>query len=229
MGLRFEIRHVDGAANHFLDLLSRWGVGGGVLDEDVEEPLPYAQLRVLEVEQGVDDTPETNPEPTKAILTEEDEEVIQNLVNGRATPEVPSHLRFTVLQRIHDGNGGHRGKYAMIEELKNLNLHWKNQGKAVEEFLRTCVPCQASKRDSEVPRPMGTPIRGTRPNQVLSMDFQELIHEKTPGSKVPHYVLNLRDSFTGYSIIYATEDQTAESAMTVLGDWVSMFGFPEFR
>ena len=65
---------------------------------------------------------------------------------------------------------GHCGGDAMKSLLKEM-FSWDNMDRDVERFVSQCGHCIFTRSGALIPRPLATELQGTKPHEVLHMDF----------------------------------------------------------
>ena len=85
---------------------------------------------------------------------------------------------------------GHRGADATSSVLKE-SFWWPGCDTAVKELVRGCLHCLVTRSGQIIPRPLGSAIHGSRPNEVLHMDYLYM----GAGRDGMVYNLILRDDF----------------------------------
>jgi hypothetical protein len=76
-------------------------------------------------------------------------------------------VRLCIL--AHCGLAGHRGLEPTLNNLKQFS--WTKQKEDVSTFVRGCLNCLQVKGGRTVPRPLGTTMKASRPNGVISLDW----------------------------------------------------------
>ena len=149
-----------------------------------------------------------------------DFKVRDNLLYKEEKPSPPrlyvpdSTLRTDLLQEAHDSpTSGHLGRDKTYE-LLSRTFYWPGMRKFVEEYVRSCPSCQASKPSQRLPigllQPLDIPLR---PWQSVSVDFVTHL----PKTKSGHTALCVFvDRLTKMIIVEPTTDKvTAEQVATL--------------
>lgn len=131
-----------------------------------------------------------------------------------------------LIERVHKGFGGHRGAEATFIMLQS-RYHWPGMRSDVEKYVKQCIHCLSSKHKSPHERPEGESHRGVRPNQVVSVDFQQLLHKQPKDKSCPKYIFAVKCTFSGFTKLYPTLSTTADEAATYMTDWIATFGVPD--
>lgn len=134
-------------------------------------------------------------------------------------PHSAIELQMKIIVISHCSIGGHRGRAATLSVVKE-NFRWASMKDDVDEFLRQCIHCIITRTGEIIPRPMGAALHGTRPNEVLHVDYLYM----GIGYDGLKYLLVIRDDLSSYIWIRATDSCTGEFAALVLSQWVAAFG-----
>jgi transposase InsO family protein len=88
-------------------------------------------------------------------------------------------------------------------------------------FVQNCLHCVATIRGDKVPRPLGTQLHATKPNEILHFDF---LYIGLSRDGKYQYLLLLKDDLSGY--LWLVPCRTADAAATVdaLMRWFAVFG-----
>ena len=149
----------------------------------------------------------------------DDDENLWKKQNQIWIPKEDLELKLKIIVCSHCGTIGHRG----MEATKSIILEkfwWETISKDVEELVRGCFHCIATRSGEIIPRPLGHAIHGEYPNEVIHMDFLYM----GPGVDGKKYVLIIRDDLSGYIWLWPTEEANAEAAAEALCVWVGSFG-----
>lgn len=122
----------------------------------------------------------------------------------------------------HTGPSGHRGA-ASTESTLRQSFFWSTLTSDVRTFVRSCIHCLSTIGGERVPRPFGSSVHGTSPNELLQFDYIEI----APSGTGDKYVLMLRDDHSDYKWFFAFADTSAENAAQVIIDWSAAFGVPK--
>ena len=129
--------------------------------------------------------------------------------------------RFLII--AHMGLAGHRGEKATWLKLKEY-VWWEGMHEQVKEFVRNCLHCLSAKGGKRIPRPWGSTMHATRPNEILWFDYL-YIGQSTEGFK---YLLVLRCAFSHYVELVPVKNTDAGSTAKVLIDWLKHFGIVKY-
>lgn len=136
-------------------------------------------------------------------------------------------LQICVLIAAHSGAAMHRGIPMMIQCLTRTFI-WESMADDIMLFVNQCLHCLVSKDGVKVPRPWGNVLRGTRPNEVIHLDFVTLLggSKKKEGKKAE--CCHIVDSFSTFHLLLSTHSTTAVEAASALQQWIVYFGFPKW-
>jgi hypothetical protein len=88
-------------------------------------------------------------------------------------------------------------------------------------FVQNCLHCVATIPGDKVPRPLGTQLHATKPNEILHFDF---LYIGLSRDGKYQYLLLSKDDLSGY--LWLVPCRTADAAATVdaLMRWFAVFG-----
>lgn len=96
---------------------------------------------------------------------------------------VPKHRRKEVLESAHDCVlSGHLGIERTLESL-NKRYYWPNMQDHATSHVRECQVCQAIKPPQEYSRSLLTPLRPTKPFELVTMDIIGELKASNSGNK----------------------------------------------
>ena len=151
-------------------------------------------------------------------LIQDDQDLFRNEENLIWIPEAAKDLQLRLMIIAHCGPMGHRGVEPTYLRLKAVFI-WNNMKIDVKVFVKKCIHCVANGGGNLTRVPLGHSIQGTKPNEVLHMDYVYICEKG--------YLLTLKDSFSKYLIHhYCTELSAAVTLQAVL-HWISLFGIPK--
>eukprot|EP00736_Rhodelphis_marinus_P010817 Rmarinus@m.15248 len=134
-------------------------------------------------------------------------------------PDV-NDLRSRVLVSAHVSSAGHGGCEAMALRLTG-RCGWSGMTGDVEKFVKSCLHCQMGRDGKLIPRPLGTQVRGSRPNEVVHFDYMKV----TPASREGfEYVLVLQDDYSGLVDLIPSSVATSKVAADALLRWFASHG-----
>lgn len=229
---KYTIKHITGEANVWGDLLSRWGataakVGSvkvrqvAVVDQvsplqskDFEWPsaeeIAAAQQASIASRAQDDSLPDVSLDMKQKMY-----------VNGRGQVWIPDEdhsLQRRLCIIAHAGIGGHRGVQATTKMLEQ-EFTWTTLRMDVQAFVQDCIHC-LSIHGEMIPRPLGSALHATKPNEVIHFDFLSM----PPSFRDTHYVLVLKDDMSGYCELVECITADAETVQEALTDWFKRFG-----
>eukprot|EP00300_Choanocystis_sp_HF-7_P042111 c8876_g2_i1.p1 GENE.c8876_g2_i1~~c8876_g2_i1.p1 ORF type:complete len:548 (-),score=66.37 c8876_g2_i1:54-1697(-) len=236
MGREFQYRveHVAGVVNVWADLLSRWGCGVLGRDEGVSRMRALRAVRVVRepvvVEVKLDLWPALEyiidaqqrvqvDETTGGLGLRWDE--ARGYCDGSGRCYVPDvdDLRVRVCIVAHAGLAGHRGVGATLAAVLRVFV-WERVKDDVSRVVLGCVHCVKLDGRKTIPRPLGTQIQATKPNELLHFDFLKM-GESLDGMS---YILVLKDDFSTFVELVPAACATAAVVVQALLGWFSRYG-----
>ena len=135
---------------------------------------------------------------------------------------VPKELRQDIIRMAHDHpTSGHMGRRRTSFRVRQRFI-WPGMYADVRAFCEGCTLCQRRHRPSPAKRaPMVTEMT-SKPFQRIALDITEM----PMSAKGNKYALVIMDYFSKYVRIYPMADQTTETILDCLLDWVHDFGVP---
>ena len=131
---------------------------------------------------------------------------------GKHQLVVPKALIQDVIKENHVpqyvAHPGVRRTYNLI----SLNYWWPGMRKSIQEYVRSCDPCQRRKEDREFVAPLGEVDEPKTPFAVTSMDITGPYLKTPQGNK---YLLTFICHLTKYVEAFPIPDQTAETCARV--------------
>lgn len=137
-------------------------------------------------------------------------------VNADGIVHVPGDpaLRQRIMIVSHQVFGGHRAVPATHVAL-SAHFTWDTLLDDLKVFISGCLHCVKSASGQIVPRPMGSQLRGTRPGEVITIDFM----------KMPHgYICLMKCTFTQKVMSSASSTCAALDAVVLLMAWFAQNG-----
>jgi hypothetical protein len=222
-----QVIHVSGENNAIADWLSR--------STPEEEDIMPEESYVPQVYHLVHDAPTTYKMPSPDEMKKEMEKEAatypkgtfdwqDGIAYGRLARRmyVPTKFREQVLLWFHASKyGGHQGVTRTSNRMRKF-IWWPRMHQAVQEFIQSCPVCNAIK-----------PLRSKggekkaldKPQlfQMISVDFvgPRKLHDEE------WYFLVIVDHYSRFMVAHASQEATAEGAITTLRDkWVAKFGAP---
>ena len=222
---RYKIEHVPGEDNVWGDMLSRWGATDIQPDCQVKRLVALKQACPLEQEdfvwptlKEIRDIQVANGLSDVDLWKDASSGCFKNEDGKMVIPEDADDLKMRLCVVAHAGRAGHRGINTTIKSLQGLYF-WVNMAEDVKAFIKDCLHCIVV-GGSRVPRPLGSTVVATKPNEVLHMDFLKL-PLSTDGFC---YVLVIKDGMSGFSEFIPCRGCTAEDALHALNDWFKRYG-----
>ena len=226
MSYRFSVEHIAGDDNVVADMLSRWrilyphtvcganfqpGICSAMHKKDFIWPtldeIGRLQGRLTQIEV-------TSMKLTPKIIKDH---TIYVTKSGRIyIPDSDMRVRLCVI--AHAGSVGHRGIQPTYKSLKRY--YWPHMLPDVKKFCRQCLHCAVADPRKVIPRPLGTQMHASKPNEILHYDFIHI----GPSKKGLVYMLTIKDDFTGYVNFYPCTSPTSEVVVESLLSWYSLFG-----
>jgi transposase InsO family protein len=135
-------------------------------------------------------------------------------------PERAVELQLRLCVETHYRSAGHRAYEATLGAIKEY-VAWTTMAKDVKIFVQNCLHCVATIPGDKVPRPLGTQLRATKPNDFVHFDF---LYIGLSRDGKYQYLLLLKDDLSGY--LWLVPCRTADAAATVdaLMRWFAVFG-----
>jgi hypothetical protein len=134
-------------------------------------------------------------------------------------------LRERLLIIAHAGSAGHRSMMIAQNALLS-HFYWDSLVLDLTTFVKACLHCLSSRDGTKVPRPLGRALKATQRNEVLCVDHVAMINGSNKAH--PTWACILRDSLTGFVLIYPVFSTDAASTAECLLDWIGIFGSPTF-
>ncbi|GMF51975.1 unnamed protein product [Phytophthora fragariaefolia] len=241
-GLGYSIEHIDGSANVWADLLSRWGssspgeVGMHVkckfvtrsqqrLDDAVDQQLNTLRPRhgdfVFPSIEDVQQAQQMHKATAPAAVVDADYGTMM-LGNCIWIPEIAKELRQRILIVAHCGSQGHRGLEPMVTTIGAIFLI-RNLEQHCRQFLRRCLLCKHVKGGNVIPHPWGPTYNATERNEMLHWDYL-FLGDSVDDNK---YLLVIKDGLTHFCELVVAGAATSMVAASALADWTKRFGPPK--
>jgi Integrase zinc binding domain len=129
--------------------------------------------------------------------------------NALWIPERAVELQLRLCVEAHCRSAGHRAYEATLGTIKEY-VAWTTMAKDVKVFVQNCLHCVATIPGDKVPRPLGTQLHATKPNEILHFDF---LHFGLSRDGKYQYLLLLKDNLSGY--LWLVTCRTTDAAATV--------------
>jgi hypothetical protein len=129
--------------------------------------------------------------------------------NALWIPERAVELQLRVRVETHCRFAGNKEYEATLGAIKEY-VAWTTLAKDVKVFVRNFLLCVASIPKVSVPRPLGTHLPATKPNDIPYFDFPYFGLSRDGKYQ---YIILLKDDLSGYLWLVAC--RTADAAATV--------------
>ena len=90
----------------------------------------------------------------------------------------------------------------------------------VSKLVRSCLHCILTRADEVIPRPLGSGLHVSMPNEVINMDVLFI----GPGRDGNKYILIIRDDLSSYIWLWGTVACTSKTAADALFVLLAVFG-----
>ena len=136
---------------------------------------------------------------------------------------LPSSVRQSVLKLTHDGYGGHLGRKKTYQKLLS-HFYWPGMKKDVNNFVKTCHPCQLVGNRSVTPAPLHSIPVIHEPFEKVILDC---VGPLPPTKKGNQYLLTVMDSATRYPEAFPLKNITTKSILKPLLHMFTSKGIPK--
>jgi Integrase zinc binding domain len=109
-------------------------------------------------------------------------------------PKRAVKLQLRLCVESHCRSARNRAYDATLGGIKEY-VEWTTMAKDVKVFVQNCLHCVATIPGDKVPRPLGTQLHATQPNEILHFAF--LYIDLSRDGKY-QYLLLLKDGLSGY-------------------------------
>lgn len=212
--------------------MTRWAVGYrnsssatvcSILLESVDQLIPSSENIEWPSLEDIKNSQSRSKEEDIDVNRSCDEDGIWITDDRIWIPSNDLELQLKILVCSHCGSSGHRG----IEATKSIvedKFFWTGMKASIEKTVKGCLHCIMTRAGSLIPRPLSHAIHGSRPNEVIHLDFLYL----GQGTDQKNYVLILKDDFSSYVWLFPADAATSEVAAESLLNWIASFGAMEW-
>jgi Integrase zinc binding domain len=85
-------------------------------------------------------------------------------------PSVQIYLQLSLCVKTHSRSARHISYEATVGAIKEY-FSWTTMAKDVKVFVQNCLHCVATIPGDKVPRPLGTQLHATKPNEIVHFGF----------------------------------------------------------
>jgi Integrase zinc binding domain len=189
----YRMEHVMGELNYWTHLMTRWGVGWIAGRENKAHGKMACLFAQPHISPPDYDTVDFSSKKEIILVQQSSVNEYERCQQSNATAgqEVPpqqvdaggmrmmnntlwipdraveQQLRLCVEAHC---SAGHRAYEATLGAIKEY-VAWTTMAKDVKVFVQNCLHCVATIPGDKVPRPLGTQLHATKPNEILHFDF----------------------------------------------------------
>jgi Integrase core domain/Integrase zinc binding domain len=224
-----------GELNYWTDFMTRWGVGwiagsknkahgkmASLFAQPYISPPDYdtvefpSKKEILLAQQSAVDEYErcqkSNATARQEVPPQQvDAGGMRMMSSALWIPESAVELQLRLCVEENRRSAGHRAYEATLGAIKEY-VAWTTMAKDVNVFVQNCLHCTATIPGDKVPRPLGTQLHATKPNEILHFDF---LYIGLSRDEKYQYMLLLKDDLSGY--LWLVPCRTVDSAATVDG------------
>jgi hypothetical protein len=139
--------------------------------------------------------------------------------NALWIPERAVELQLRLCVEAHCRSAGNRAYEESLGAIKEY-VAWTTMAKDAKVFLQNCLHCVATIPGDKVPRPLGTQLHATKPNDILHFDF--LCIGLSRDGKY-QYLLLLKVDLSGYLWLVPCRTADASATVDALMRWFAVF------
>jgi transposase InsO family protein len=231
----YVIEHIDGAANVWADLLSRWGGRKALEAHSKAIHLRVQDSRAVPYAGRMGDPPVDEEWPVMEHIVAAQRHAVKPRNLGMGEDEVwrdemgrvwlPRGARKLIARLLviaHAGASGHRGRKATLTPLRERFV-WQGMRGDVTTFLQRCLQCCRCADGGPVPRTLGKQLRAHERCEILHFDFLSMGTDAHSGEQ---YVLVLKDDYSCHVELVPAHRATAVVAADAICWWASRFKMP---
>jgi hypothetical protein len=238
--LSYRMEHVMSELSYWTDLMTRWGVGwiegsehkahASLFSQPYISPPDYdtvefpSKKEILLVQQSAVDEYERCQQGSAMARQEVPPQQVdvggmRMMNNALWIPVCAVELQLSLCMEAHCCSTRHRAYEETLCAIKEYVV-WTAMAKDVKVFVQNCLHCVATVPGDKVPRPLGTQIHATKPNEILHFDF---LYIGLSRDGKYQYLLLFKDDLSGYG--WLEPCLTADPAATVdaLMRWLAVF------
>lgn len=132
----------------------------------------------------------------------------------------PETERKTLIQKAHER--GHFGVTAIFRDLTNKKVWWPGMMNDITSTVKQCRACQEYTIVKRGYHPMQS-VQASQPGDHLMIDVMHMIESADHMS----YILTVIDVFTGFVLLFALHDKSAETIAAKLWEVICIIGPPK--
>lgn len=227
----FVIEHIDGELNVCADMLTRWAKGYRTEKAQTQkisslvlensQIIPTADEIIWPSMEDIRKSQQNKPAPANSA---QDEAAILRC-NGKIwIPEDCEELKLKIMVISHTSSMGHRGIDA-TRSIISESFWWETLEKDLRNFIKNCLHCIVSRTGDIRPRPLASALHGSRPNEVVHIDYLYMGKEAFGNLK---YILLIKDDLSSFVWLWPTHSATGDAAVDAITTWISTFGAMEW-
>jgi hypothetical protein len=99
-------------------------------------------------------------------------------------------------------------------------MAWAKMAKDVKVLEQNCLHCVVTIPGDKVPRPLGTKLHATNPNEILHFDF---LYIGLSRDRKYQYLLLFKDDLSGYLWLLPCRTADATATVDALMRWFAVF------
>ena len=152
-------------------------------------------------------------------LTDEDKLALAQEKRGCSVP--PIDQRTNIIKKAHER--GHFGVTAVFRDLSNQRIWWPGMMNDITATLKQCRTCQEYTIAKKGYHPMQS-VQASLPGDHLMIDVMHMIES----TDKMNYILTVIDVFTGFVLLFAIPDKSAETIAAKLWEVICILGPPKY-
>ena len=136
---------------------------------------------------------------------------------------VPQHHREDLIKKAHDSVfGAHQGRDRVLQRLQSRSF-WPKMHQTVTEHFKICDVCQRTKPPSNYNKPQMTPIRTSKPLEIVTTDIMGPLNTTLDSNR---YIMIMVDHFTKWMELFALKTMEAGEVAQKISTFVCRHGSP---